>query len=430
MKCAIILAGGKGTRMKADCPKVMCKVLMKPMIDYVVSAVKSAGCAAICVITGYRHTEVEDHLRDLDPTIETALQEPQLGTGHAVMCARDFIERHREDDILVLNGDGPLLDEPTINGAYALHKSEGNAIVEHKDATEEEKKINESNAGCYWFMGDKLLYALDRITNQNAQNEYYLTDSLSILLGAGNGANAYVVENSDVVLGANDRAQLHILNEILRHKIMHQLMVDGVDIPCTDGVMIADTVQIGTGTTILPGTILLGNTTIGKDCLIGPNTYIMDGTVGNGVTLDNVKLTDSTVEDGADAGPFVQIRGGSVLHTGVHIGDFVEVKNSTVGAGTKSAHLTYIGDSDVGAGVNFGCGTVTVNYDGKNKRRCKIGDGAFIGCNTALIAPLQVGSGAYIGAGSTITEDVPAQALGIARARQSNKKEWAAKHKK
>lgn len=155
-------------------------------------------------------------------------------------------------------------------------------------------------------MGDKLLYALDRITNQNAQNEYYLTDSLSILLGAGNGANAYVVENSDVVLGANDRAQLHILNEILRHKIMHQWMIDGVDIPCTDGVMIADTVQIGTGTTILPGTILLGNTTIGKDCLIGPNTYIMDGTVGNGVTLDNVKLTDSTVEDGADAGPFVQ----------------------------------------------------------------------------------------------------------------------------
>ena len=278
-------------------------------------------------------------------------------------------------------------------------------------------------------MGDKLLYALDRITNQNAQNEYYLTDSLSILLGAGNGANAYVVENSDVVLGANDRAQLHILNEILRHKIMHQWMVDGVDIPCTDGVMIADTVQIGTGTTILPGTILLGNTTIGKDCLIGPNTYIMDGTVGNGVTLDNVKLTDSTVEDGADAGPFVQIRGGSVLHTGVHIGDFVEVKNSTVGAGTKSAHLTYIGDSDVGAGVNFGCGTVTVNYDGKNKRRCKIGDGAFIGCNTNLVAPVEVGDRAYIAAGSTITDDIPGDALSIARARQVNKPGWVTKKK-
>ncbi len=278
-------------------------------------------------------------------------------------------------------------------------------------------------------MGDKLLYALDRITNQNAQNEYYLTDSLSILLGAGNGANAYVVENSDVVLGANDRAQLHILNEILRHKIMHQWMVDGVDIPCTDGVMIADTVQIGTGTTILPGTILLGNTTIGKDCLIGPNTYIMDGTVGNGVTLDNVKLTDSTVEDGADAGPFVQIRGGSVLHTGVHIGDFVEVKNSTVGAGTKSAHLTYIGDSDVGAGVNFGCGTVTVNYDGKNKSRCKIGDGAFIGCNTNLVAPVEVGDRAYIAAGSTITDDIPGDALSIARARQVNKPGWVTEKK-
>ena len=232
-----------------------------------------------------------------------------------------------------------------------------------------------------------------------------------------------------MVLGANDRAQLHILNEILRHKIMHQWMVDGVDIPCTDGVMIADTVQIGTGTTILPGTILLRNTTIGKDCLIGPNTYIMDGTVGNGVTLDNVKLTDSTVEDGADAGPFVQIRGGSVLHTGVHIGDFVEVKNSTVGAGTKSAHLTYIGDSDVGAGVNFGCGTVTVNYDGKNKSRCKIGDGAFIGCNTNLVAPVEVGDRAYIAAGSTITDDIPGDALSIARARQVNKPGWVTEKK-
>lgn len=231
-----------------------------------------------------------------------------------------------------------------------------------------------------------------------------------------------------MVLGANDRAQLHILNEILRHKIMHQWMVDGVDIPCTDGVMIADTVQIGTGTTILPGTILLGNTTIGKDCLIGPNTYIMDGTVGNGVTLDNVKLTDSTVEDGADAGPFVQIRGGSVLHTGVHIGDFVEVKNSTVGAGTKSAHLTYIGDSDVGAGVNFGCGTVTVNYDGKNKSRCKIGDGAFIGCNTNLVAPVEVGDRAYIAAGSTITDDIPAMPCPLP-VRQVNKPGWVTEKK-
>lgn len=456
MKCAIILAGGKGTRMKADCPKVMCKVLMKPMIDYVVSAVKAAGCTAVCVITGYRHQEVESHLQALDPAIETALQEPQLGTGHAVMCARDFIERHKADDILILNGDGPLLDEPTINSAYALHKQEGNAItlisalvedtngighvkrdaagklqciVEHKDANAEEKKIKESNAGCYWFVGERLLYALDRITNNNAQNEYYLTDSLAILLGADCNANAYVVEDSDVVLGANDRAQLHILNEILRHKIMHRLRLQGVDIPCSDGVLIADTVTVGTGTTILPGTILMGNTVIGKDSVIGPNTQVVNSTVGDGVTLDNVKLTDSTVEDGVDAGPFVQIRAGSVLHTGVHIGDFVEVKNSVVGAGTKSAHLTYIGDSDVGAGVNFGCGTVTVNYDGKNKHRCKIGDGAFIGCNTNLIAPVEVGDRAYIAAGSTITDSIPGDALSIARARQVNKPGWVTEKK-
>lgn len=453
MKCAIILAGGKGTRMKADCPKVMCNVLFEPMISYVLRAVKEAGCEAVCVITGYRHEEVEAYLPE---GVETALQEPQLGTGHAVMTATDFIKRHADDKILILNGDGPLMDAETINKAYEYHEEHKNAItlisavvedtegighvkrdengkllciVEHKDATPEEKKINESNAGCYWFNGSDLLYALERITNDNAQNEYYLTDSLAILLGAGRNAGAYVVENSEVVLGANDRCQLNILNNIMRKNINKRHMVNGVDIPCTDGVMIGADVEIGNGTVILPNTIILGKTVIGTGCTIGPNSYIVDGKIGNNVKLDNVKLTDSTVEDGADAGPFVQIRGGSVIHSGVHIGDFVEVKNSEIGSGTKSAHLTYIGDSDVGEKVNFGCGTVTVNYDGKNKSRCKIGDGAFIGCNTNLIAPVEVGDKAYIAAGSTITDDIPGDALSIARARQVNKEGWVTKKK-
>lgn len=448
MKCAVILAGGKGTRMKADCPKVMCKVLFKPMISYVIDAVKEAGVSDICVITGYKHEEVENYLSS---DIKTALQEPQLGTGHAVMQAEKFIAEHLDDEILILNGDGPLMDAETINKAYDYHTENGNAItlisaivddtegighikrdengtllriVEHKDATDEEKKIRESNAGCYWFNGRDLRYALDNITNNNVQNEYYLTDSLEILIGAGKNAGAYVVENSEVVLGANDRKQLNDLNTIMRRNINNALMLSGVDIPCTDGVMIGKDVKIAPSTTILPNTIITGDSVIGEGCTIGPNTYIDNSEIGDGVILDNCKILDSTVENGVDAGPFVKVRANSVLRKGVHIGNFVEVKNSIVGEGTKSAHLTYIGDSDVGSNVNFGCGTVTCNYDGKNKSRCKIGDGSFIGCNTNLIAPVEVGKRAYIAAGSTITDNIPKDALSIARAKQVNKEGW------
>ena len=448
MKCAIILAGGKGTRMKADCPKVMCNVIFKPMISYVVDAVREAGAEDICVITGYRHNEVEDYL---DSSIKTALQEPQLGTGHAVMQAGDFISAHTDDDILILNGDGPLMDAETINKAYAYHKENNNSItlisalvedtngighvkrdengtllriVEHKDATEEEKKINESNAGCYWFNGGDLKYALSKITNNNAQNEYYLTDTLEILIKSGKNAGAYVVENSEVVLGANDRKQLNDLNTIMRRNINDKHLLNGVDIPCTDGVIIGKDVKIGGSTVILPNTIIIGDTIIGDGCTIGPNTYIDNSEIGDNVILDNCKILDSTVESDVDAGPFVKVRTNSVLKKGVHIGNFVEVKNSVVGEGSKSAHLTYIGDSDVGSDVNFGCGTVTCNYDGKNKYRCKIGDGAFIGCNTNLIAPVEVGDKAYIAAGSTITDSIPENALSIARARQVIKENW------
>lgn len=456
MKSAIILAGGKGTRMKSDNPKVMCEVIFEPMISHVVREVKRAGIESICVITGYEHEIVENYLKTIDENIATALQEPQLGTGHAVMQAREFIKQHEGDDVLILNGDGPLMDAETINKAYDYHKKNKNAmtlvsaivedtngighikrdengtllrIVEHKDATDEEKKISESNAGTYWFDAKELLYALDNITNNNVQNEYYLTDSLEILIAKGCNAGAYICENNETVLGANDRKQLNILNNIMRRNINDRHMLNGVDIPCTDGVMIGADVEIGNGTRILPNTIIIGKTVIGENCTIGPNSYIDSSVIGNDVVLDNSKILDSTIEDGADCGPFVKVRAKSVLKKGVHIGNFVEVKNSIVGEGTKSAHLTYIGDSDVGSGVNFGCGTVTCNYDGKNKTRCTIGDGAFIGCNTNLIAPVKVGDRAYIAAGSTITDDIPGDALSIARARQVNKEGWVTEKK-
>lgn len=456
MKCAIILAGGKGTRMKSEQPKVMCEVLFEPMLYYVVDAVKEAGVRDICVITGYEHQVVENYLAKLDGNIKTALQSPQLGTGHAVMQARDFIRAHTADDILVLNGDGPLMDAATINASYDYHKANSNVvtllsaivenptgighikrddngtllrIVEHQDATEEEKQIKESNAGVYWFDGESLLYAIDHLTNNNVQHEYYLTDSVEILLSKGENGGAFVCENSEAILGANDRRQLRDLNDIMRRNINDMHMINGVDMPCTDGIMIGKRVKIGNGTRILPNTIIIGDTVIGENCVIGPNSYLEDATVGNNVILDNCKILDSTIEDGVDCGPFVKVRAKSVLKKGVHIGNFVEVKNSVVGEGTKSAHLTYIGDSDVGADVNFGCGTVTCNYDGKTKSRCTIGDGVFIGCNTNLIAPVEVGDRAYIAAGSTITDDIPADALSVARAYQHNKEGWVIEKK-
>lgn len=456
MKCAIILAGGKGTRMKSDSPKVMCEVLFEPMLYYVVRAVREAGCEDICVVTGYKHEVLEEYVKTLGDDIKTVLQNPQLGTGHAVMTAREFVEAHAEDEILILNGDGPLMDKATIDAAYDYHKKNDNSItlisalvddtkgighikrdengtllciVEDKDADEEEKKINESNAGTYWFKGKSLLYALDNITNNNAQNEYYLTDSLEILIKKGENAGAYVCDDCEATLGANDRKQLNTLNNIMRRNINDALMLSGVDIPCTDGVMIGVDVEIGVGTTILPNTIIIGKTKIGSGCTIGPNTYIKDGVVGNNVILDNVKLLDSEVEDDVDCGPFVKVRAGSKLCKGVHIGNFVEVKNSVMGEGTKCAHLTYVGDSDVGKNVNFGCGTVTVNYDGTNKHRCKIGEHAFIGCNTNLIAPVEIGDFAFTAAGSTITDDVPENALSVARAKQVNKEGWVTRKK-
>lgn len=447
-KCAIIMAGGKGTRMKTDLPKVMCEVLFEPMISHVIKAVKNAGCESICVITGHKREVVE---AALPADVETAFQSERLGTGHAVMMARDFIRRHISDDIIILNGDGPMIDAETINKAYDYHKENGNAItlisaivddtngighvkrdengkllriVEHKDANEEEKKINESNAGYYWFVGDELLYALDHITNNNAQHEYYITDSLAILIEKGCNVGAYVVENAEVTLGANDRKQLNTLNNIMKRNVLDRHMINGVNIPSADGVLVGADVVIGNDTTILPNTILVGKTVIGSGCVIGPNTYVKDSTVGDHVTLDNTKLTDSTVKDGADAGPFAHIRDHSVIEENVHLGNFVEVKNSTVGAGTKCAHLTYVGDADVGQNVNFGCGCATANFDGKEKHRTVIEDGAFLGCSTSLIAPITVGKDAVTAAGSTITENVPDKALAIARARQVNKEDY------
>ena len=440
--------------MNSRRPKVLAEVLFQPMLGHVIGACRGAGVEEICVVTGYEAGQVEAYLDTLEGAFATVRQEEQKGTGHAVMMAAEFLKAHAGQDVLILNGDAPCIDSRTIERAYDLHQREQNSvtlitavlddgasygriirgedggirgIVEKKDADQAQLAIREINSGEYWFQVDHLLHMLEQLTPNNAQQEYYLTDTVALTLKAGKRAGGYIAENTKVVLGANSRKDLYELNQLMRMEIIEKHMENGVEFVSTDGVYIAPDAVIGPDTAILPGTILKSGTVIGEGCVIGPNTLVYQSTIGDRVKLNSVQCYQSRIHDDADIGPFVHIRPNSEIHHHVHIGDFVEVKNSTVGAGTAISHLTYVGDSDVGKNVNFGCGVVTVNYDGVHKHRCTIGDGAFIGCNTNLVAPVEIGENGYTAAGSTITDNVPAEALGIARARQVNKPGFSVK---
>lgn len=439
MNQVVILAGGHGNRMKAEIPKPMLQVLDVPMLGWVLRACEKADLSRICVVTGYKAQYVEIYLNN---RYRTALQKEQLGTGHAVMQAESFMKEFTDGNTLVLCGDAPFMDSETIRHALELHEESDSAvtvitaeldhpkgygrilrtadgisgIVEEKDADDTQRAIREVNSGAYWFKTDKLLELLGGLSQSNAQGEYYLTDTVGLAIERGLKAAAYRTENTDVILGANTRKDLLYLNETARQHVLDRHMDNGVNFICTDGIIIGNEVEIAAETTILPGTIIRGKTKIGGKCIIGPNCLIENCTIGSHVKLNYVQAYDAVIDDAVKAGPFVHIRPDSHLKNGVKIGDFVEVKNSTVGEQTAIAHLTYVGDSDVGKKVNFGCGTVTVNYDGMTKARCVIGDNCFIGCNTNLIAPVELGKGAYTAAGSTVTKDVPDYALVVERA--------------
>ncbi len=447
---AVILAAGEGKRMKSTHSKVVHKILGKELIRWVYDAALKAGVGDCILVIGHRAEEVRECMGN---DVKYVLQEQQLGTGHAVMQAVPHLEG-RKGTVMVVCGDMPLISPDTIRNAYEKHISENNAvtiltadfedpsgygrivrdssgkvvkIVEEKDADPEEKNIREINSSLYCFETELLIDALAGIGSNNSQKEYYLTDTIEILITKGKRVGTYKIANNYEIMGINDRVQLSRASDIMRRIIAEGHMREGVTIIHPESVYIDPDVRIGMDTVIYPGTILEGDTTIEPDCVIGPDTRIVASRVQRAVEIQYSVVLRSSIGEMSHVGPFAYVRPGSVIGKGTKIGDFVEVKNSTVGDHTKVSHLSYIGDCDVGENVNVGCGTVVVNYDGRKKHRTRIGDNAFVGCNANLISPVKIYNNAYIAAGSTITDDVPENALAIARVRQENKEGWVLK---
>lgn len=447
---AIILAAGEGTRMKSKQPKVLHKILNKHMIEYVIHAADSSGASDICIVVGHKSDDVKKSIHN--EKIIYALQSDQMGTGHAVMMAEDFIDVNK--DIVVLYGDTPLITSETLVKLIEFHRREENGVsiisaivddptgyghiirnkdgiflknVEHKDATDNERLVKEINTGIYCFNGAKLKEAIGKLTNNNSQKEYYLPDTLEIILNGGSSVNAMKAEDVTEFSGVNSRAQLAEAEMLMRKRINKKHMDNGVTMIDPNQTYIDEDVVIGCDTIIYPGTILEGKTVIGEDCLVGPSSRITNTVIKNGVKIQYATALDSEIGNNSTVGPYAYIRPNSKIGENVKIGDFVEVKNSVIGNNTKISHLTYVGDSDVGEKINFGCGTITVNYDGSKKFRTVIEDNVFIGCNANLVAPVTIKKDSYIAAGSTITKDVPEKALAVARARQENKMGWTKK---
>lgn len=447
----VVLAAGQGKRMRSENSKVVHRVCGKEMVNCVLSAGHAAGCKNAVVVVGHKKEQV---IAAVGNNAETVLQAEQLGTGHAVMQARDRIAE--SENAVIISGDTPLITADTLKAAMKEHLACGNSatvlttvlpcadgygrivrsrddsverIVEHKDANEEELKINEINSGIYCFDSAALLNALSCLTANNAQGEYYLTDTLEILKNMGKKIGAYVVKDSTEVLGVNDRAQLAEAEKLMRERINLRHMLGGVTIIDPSSTYIGADVSIEDDTVVYPGAIIEGRTVIGRNVVVGQNCRLVDARIGDGVDIWSSTIISSSVDEGTHVGPYAYIRPDTSVGKNCKVGDFVELKKASIGDGTKLSHLTYVGDAEVGRNVNFGCGTVVVNYDGKLKYRTTIGDNAFIGCNTNLVSPVTVNDGAYIAAGSTITDEVPEGALAIARARQVNKLDWTDRRK-
>lgn len=433
--------------MKSDMPKVTHKVCGKEMINHVIDNIKSTGIEEVTVVIGKGAEKVKKATEDRN--VNYAFQDKQLGTGHAVICAEDFL-KDKDGTVAVFVGDGPLITKEMVEKLYSFHEdgnykatvitsiidepakygriirnssNEVEKIVEFKDCNEEEVKVKEINSGMYCFDIKVLLENLSSLNNNNAQGEYYLTDVIEILKSKGLKVGAFTVPVSEIT-AVNSRVELAHAEMLMKQRINKQHMENGVTIIDPNNTYIGVDVEIGSDTIIYPGNILEGKTVIKEGCMLLPNSRIKDSIIEAGVTVENSVILESKVGENTTVGPFAYIRPNSSIGKKVKIGDFVEIKKSTIGDGTKVSHLTYIGDAEVGSGCNFGCGTVVVNYDGKEKHKTIIEDNAFIGCNTNLVSPVIVRKNAYTAAGSTITKEVPEDSLAVARARQTIINDW------
>lgn len=451
-KCAVILAAGQGKRIKSDLPKVLHKVCGKEMVNHVIDTMRKAEIDDVNVVIGKGAELVKEKTEAKN--VSFAVQLEQLGTGHAVKCAIDFL-KGKTGVVGVFAGDAPLIKAETIENLFNEHLEKGNKatlltslvedptgygrivrngeevvkIVEHKDCTDEELKINEMNAAIYCFDIEALLVSLNKLSNNNNQGEYYLTDVIGILKEEGEKVGAIVIDYEETI-GVNSRVQLAEAEEILKNRINLMHMENGVTLIDPRSTYIGVDVEILNDTIIYPNNNIEGNTKIGKGVVIYPNSRISNSTIGNEVEIQSSVILDSVIGNKTTVGPFAYIRPESIIGEKARIGDFVEIKKSTIGNNTKVSHLTYIGDASVGENCNFGCGTVVVNYDGKSKNKTEIGNNSFIGCNTNLVSPVKIYDNTYIAAGSTITNDVNEGELAVARARQRNIPGWVDKKRK
>ena len=450
----VILAAGKGTRLKSALAKVLHPAGGRALVEQVIRACRPLKPKKIVAIVGHQAEQVAAVAEKLDT--DTVLQQPQNGTGHAMLVAKRALGNARF--AVVLPGDAPLIRTKTIEALLATHragdaaatiltavlgdpsgygrivrKSEKlvGAIVEESQLAPEQREINEINSSIYCFTLAKLWPALAQVKPNNKHREIYLTDAIAVLAQKGETVLAQIAPDAREVLGCNTRADLAEVDRIFRERKRDELMAAGVTIQLPETVLIDPEVSAGEDTTIEPAVQLLGKTKLGARCMVQTGSVLVDATVGDGVTIKAHSLVeDSRLEDGTIVGPFARLRTGTHLKQGARVGNFVETKKALIGEGAKVPHLSYIGDAKLGAKTNIGAGTITCNYDGVNKHETTIGKGVFIGSDTVLVAPVKVGDGAYVAAGSAITENVPADALGIARGRQTNKAGWAAKKRR
>jgi bifunctional UDP-N-acetylglucosamine pyrophosphorylase/glucosamine-1-phosphate N-acetyltransferase len=452
---ALVLSAGKGTRLRSPRAKALHEVLGLPLLEHVLRAVQGAGADPITVVVGHQADAVRAAFAGRG--LRFALQEPPLGTGHAVQVAREAFAASPDRPLLVVAGDVPLLRAETLSalaaererragaccvlsmelrepGAYGrvLRDAQGGVrgIVEARDASPEELSGHEVNAGVYVFDVPALLAVLPLLQAHNAQGEYYLTDVVGLLARQGHTVVAHKVDDPDETLGVNTHAELALVGGHLRRRILEGWMAAGVAVEDPESTTVGPDVVLEAGVTLRPFTLLEGRSRLAAGAAVGPFARLVDAEIGpQARVLDHCLLTSCVVEAGASIGPFAHVRPETRIGEKARVGNFVELKKTSLGAGSKANHLAYLGDASIGPGVNVGAGTITCNYDGHAKHPTLIGAGSFVGSNSTLVAPLQIGEGAYVGAGSVITEDVPADALALGRARQAVRPDWARKRR-